>query len=122
MICENAVKFHQFIQEYSISRDLGIIEEVMSLFSRYLQLTRQLKSTVPLRLYHVAPPKKTSVQAWKICLGIVAGVGTMYWAIGFKEKSAVHAYRAPRKVKNFINILRVKANSLMFPQGPHTFW
>uniref|UniRef100_A0A8D8VHJ5 Calcium uptake protein 3, mitochondrial n=1 Tax=Cacopsylla melanoneura TaxID=428564 RepID=A0A8D8VHJ5_9HEMI len=82
----------------------------MSLLCRHLRFSRYLKSSLPVRFYSNVPQSK-SLQAWKICLGVAAGMGSMYWALGFKEKSAVHAYRAPRKREDELLSKAVKLTS-----------
>lgn len=82
----------------------------MSLFRNHLQLSTLLKTHFPVRLYSTAPHRK-SVHTWKICLGVAAGMGSMYWALGFREKSAVHAYRAPRKREDEMLSKAVKLTS-----------
>uniref|UniRef100_A0A8D8WEH1 Calcium uptake protein 3, mitochondrial n=1 Tax=Cacopsylla melanoneura TaxID=428564 RepID=A0A8D8WEH1_9HEMI len=82
----------------------------MSLLCRHLRFCRYLKSSLPVRFYSNVPQSK-SLQAWKICLGVAAGMGSMYWALGFKEKSAVHAYRAPRKREDELLSKAVKLTS-----------
>ncbi|KAI5699468.1 hypothetical protein M8J76_013572 [Diaphorina citri] len=82
----------------------------MSLLCRHLRFSKFLKSSLPVRFYSNVPQRKAAL-TWKICLGIAAGMGSMYWALGFREKSAVHAYRAPRKREDELLNKAVKLTS-----------